>query len=554
MSTFISRREVPSRAFLRCWRTGIILIVLASEASAQSPTTAPTTQSAAPPDTTNAPVSPSGQAVVRIILDLDNADFDVRKRAGLRLNSLGGDALPAVEAAIRAQLASPEARIRLESAARILRKRARLEKLNRERLAWKNRQFFESYRIFGKSDPAFDQSVKTAMEAFLQLGGEPANGPPELRTRVLDGFQAAVDAGCDDPLVAFMQGLAVGKEYNPGPGRGPGAMLVAEKARQFLRSKYPATIKYWVIWRSIRVAPRWTSGLEAEAAKLVPEIAATPGIPATELDVNAEQLFDALNVNGLRDERLCTPFLDAYTAARPGAPGPLVMKARVYMAMAEQARQVGNFADMQAKLDEAEKALEVAWKLDPAEPRAPSLMITVKMGQREGGGGREALETWFVRAMGANPDNYDACRRKLNYLHPNWNGSEQEMLEFGRWCLKTGNWRANIPFILAQAHEIVSDRSKDRLEYYSRPEVWEDLRGVYEGCVLNFPDAVPQRNKYAQIAAQCGQWDVAQEQFQVLGDKAMPEIFGGEATLNYYKRKAARLAKLATRPQVTNGR
>jgi hypothetical protein len=206
---------------------------------------------------------------------------------------------------------------------------------------------------------------------------------------------------------------------------------------------------------------------------------------------------------------------------------------------AYEERQFGRFDAGTQTMQEAEQSLEQAWKLDPSDHRAANFMLAVKYNNWSDDE-NDGMELWFGRAMDANPDNYDACQRKLNYL--NSRGEPERMLEFGRWCLGTQNWRANIPFILARAHELVASGAKDRKDYYAQPRVWEDMRGVFEGCVLNFPEAALQRSQYAKIAAQCSRWDVAHQQFQILGEKAVAEVFGGKATLDYYKRKAARLA------------
>jgi hypothetical protein len=382
------------------------------------------------------------------------------------------------------------------------------------------------------------------MERFQVLGGDPVAGPRGPRDAALAAFKAATEAGCDDPLVLCMYHLAWGSGGDLDRRAGPVPQPFSSTLRALEASKHHPSMKFWGLFRYIRNAGTRGQFEVQRTVKLVPQIAATPGLPRAELDTNAEQLYDAIRLSTTSTWRFYPGFLDAYTAAQPNTAGPLLMKGRMLLDKGYEERQFARGAEAEQTLREAEQCLEQAWKLDREDYRAANFMLAVKINQGEDGGGREAMELWFNRAMAANPDNLDACRRRLHYIRRY--EDRDGMLAFGRWCLKTENWRGGIPFILADVHYYLAFASQDRKEYYAQPHVWEDLRSVYEGCVINFPTAIPQRNQYAKIAIQCGRWDVAKQQFEILGDKVMPQVFGSQTTLNYYKRKATRLA--ATQP------
>jgi hypothetical protein len=71
--------------------------------------------------------------------------------------------------------------------------------------------------------------------------------------------------------------------------------------------------------------------------------------------------------------------------------------------------------------------------------------------------------------------------------------------------------------------------------------VWQEVSEVYEGGLLNFPEDVKRRSEYAKLAAQCGRWDVAREQFRRLGDGPDLSVFISKASYEYLRRKAERL-------------
>lgn len=492
---------------------------------------------------------PAAVDVGKIISQLADDDFATRRVAMLRLNSLGGDALPAVTAAIEDPTTAAEARARLGTAIQYLKPRARLERLERERWAWKQAQIREAYTKYGATDPRWDAQVMAAIDRFLKMGTDPPNGPPEQREATLGAFKEAVDRGCNDPYVLCLYHLSVGEKFHR--GEGPVPRTFPEVMGQVLRGTMPPLIRYWVGVRYMRAIHENGPDQFQRTANLLPEIAKMPGLPATELRACAEQFFSALETFDMDPWGGKRTLARAFGEAAPGTADALFVRGRMLIDWAWEARGGGWARDVDEarakvfaeRLADAEEALEAAWKLDPTDARIATLMITVKLGR---GGGREAMETWFARAMEADPDAVDACVRKLYYLYPRWYGDHAQMIAFGRECLKTENWRAGVPFILVEAHLAVAEDGGDSKEYFARAEVWRDLSDVYEGCLTNFPEDAVRRSQYANFAAKCGHWDVADRQFRVLGDGAAADVFGSASSMNYLRRKAARLA--ATMP------
>ncbi|HTR40365.1 MAG TPA: hypothetical protein VMH87_01950, partial [Pseudomonadales bacterium] len=154
------------------------------------------------------------------------------------------------------------------------------------------------------------------------------------------------------------------------------------------------------------------------------------------------------------------------------------------------------------RLDVAQKALEHAWSLDPQDPQIPTLMISVVLGQQTG---RPEMEKWFDRAMKADPNNYLACRAKLHFLLPEWYGSRDDMLEFGRQCVASTNWGGRVPLILVNAHSQFYGTlaSEERRDYWLIPDVWPDIQASYEKFAQLNPDKTRFRYPYARYALLC---------------------------------------------------
>jgi hypothetical protein len=217
--------------------------------------------------------------------------------------------------------------------------------------------------------------------------------------------------------------------------------------------------------------------------------------------------------------------------------------------------RTGLFADKvtpeQSKLFEqrlklAASALEKAWELDKTNYWAAMRRITVAKGL---GGPREVMERWFERATKAKPDTLHPYWAKLDYLEPKWHGSRdgREMLEFGRECVKGGNYKARIPFILIEAHMRLAQYPRgDRTFYSSKPDpghfkepgVWEDVRSVFEPYLKQSPDAHRDRSSYARLACWCFQWKEAKQQFRTLGDNLDRSAFESEEELTLLRNYA----------------
>ena len=89
------------------------------------------------------------------------------------------------------------------------------------------------------------------------------------------------------------------------------------------------------------------------------------------------------------------------------------------------------------RLHTAENILTNVWAQHPDEPRVPQLMLQLIKGLSHE---RPIIKSWFQRAMALDPNNYEACQSKLDYLQPKWHGSREDMLEFGRTCVASETW------------------------------------------------------------------------------------------------------------------
>lgn len=190
----------------------------------------------------------------------------------------------------------------------------------------------------------------------------------------------------------------------------------------------------------------------------------------------------------------------------------------------------------------AKAAIDAAIAADPSDPLPLNAMLRYLDDTKAAS---QDYEPWFAKAMAAYPSNLHACQFKLRYLRRL--GNQAEEIAFGRACLADGFWSSRIPFIVIDAHANVAQFDRPE-EHFGQPEVWNDVRTCYEGYLTRYPNAVTDRSRYAQYACWAEQWTIAKAQFDKLGDDAVPAAFRGKQTMDYFRRKAARLAAEDRRP------
>lgn len=484
--------------------------------------------------------------VTEIVSHLQDQDAESRQRAAVLANNLPGESFESLHAQLQRQDLTPTARADLERAMKFVRARHAKFERARDDARWERQFALETYEKFVGHDSKWDASAREALRLALTPPAENAS-PPDMHV-VFAACKKAVDAGCPDPLVHYYFGVSgqrTGARFFDSAGQFQAASDAA------FSGQYPAYFKSRIFLSGISVnAPSH----QQDALDLLPEALRTPELPPG----RAEALLTAVQglhfMDYMKDpESALRDLVAPYAAAFPHGAGPLIWKGKAYVDWAWQARG-GGFADtvtpegwklFAQRLAVAREALEEAYKRDPSDPRAPTLMIKVCMGQ---GSDLEQTTTWFTRAMTADPDNYEACDKMLFYLYPRWYGTPQQMVAFGRECLKTYNWRAQLPFILLKVHQELAAESGDEKAYYLQPAVWDDLRDIYQSLLWFDPDNNANRNMLAFFACKCGRWEEANRQLQLLGDKVDPAAFGGKAMLDYFRRKAARHAGAATRP------
>lgn len=391
-----------------------------------------------------------------------------------------------------------------------------------------------------------DKLWPCARRAIVAFARSLSDDPPKTGDEASDwktASEVALDYGCDDPLMMLVRGHYLA-EADEGSRHFEAAALLAKSATALRAdARYPAFVRCVANYRAAaavaveRYGPRDTAatkptGFITVAEALLPEVAADRQLPLNAVLWLTREVITAARNSGRDCEAMCKPLVAAMEKGGQSRSAVLTITGEYLTEYAWQARGGGTantvtstgwqkFGD---RLRQARTAFETAWAADQKNTFAAAGMITVCMGD---GSGRAEMEKWFSRALEADPGNFDACGRKLLCLEPKWGGSPSAMILFGRELTRRpADPRAvRIPVALVNAHWTLATLQRDGDQpdpayFADNPDAWDDVTRVYETYLKKVPGSRYHRTRYAVVAAWAGRWDVANAQFDRLGDRA----------------------------------
>ena len=208
-----------------------------------------------------------------------------------------------------------------------------------------------------------------------------------------------------------------------------------------------------------------------------------------------------------------------------------------------KARRYSHEGASDADLKLAAKTCERAYELFPNDAMAPTLMITLARRQNQSS---TELDKWFDRAIKADPVSVRPYRAKLRFLSPYWSGTEELQRQFVHECVAGQRWDTRIPWIAA---DYINQSYRDphgaivQMKALADDALWADAAAMYEGYLALKPDDAYLRTRYARVAWFAGRWQVAQAQFDKLGDRASGQVFDDVDVIRLVKLELAMRAK-----------
>lgn len=504
--------------------------------------------------------------IERLILELGDDDAQVRDLAQLRARNLPGEAYDLLVAGFNPDDLSPQARGSINSVLKPLKVRHAASLILLADHQWLLGQARANYDLLGGSPPESDAAARAAIEA-IGVPTDPVTGPTPADLKGL--FDKAIDAGSRNPVIVTLhtylelvatgsQWLVLPRAYEPAQPRLAGnwrepaplerRMEQAVKAMsESAASAYFRCMAHQTLARLVSV--RWGQSpvviQQADLARgLLPEALLAPDITERwQTDLLFKQMVAVAAHASVRQ------IVDAiddlhrlYRDSVENSPGPSVFASIEKTNLCWRIQDRG-FRDINLQpgglgaqvLASAATVAEKGAAAFPTDVRFPRIMMDLCLLRRDSA---DAVNEWYRRAVGVDPDNLDAAFARAWTMSPLWYDDPDGMKTFARECMAIRNYRSQVSLLPAQLH-IWATRTRNAGGYFPTPGVWESLEETYAQALRAVPESRTYRAAFAKYAMLCRRYPEADALLQSLPDRAEPADWLSQAELDGARLEAA---------------
>lgn len=404
------------------------------------------------------------------------------------------------------------------------------------------RTFVGDYKKFSARDPKWDTQALEFLENFSKLI---SNTPDAPSLKVLtEKAQAAIDAGCNDPMVQSNYGalLYLNRRFVEAE------QVLQQSFEDLQKSKYPMVHIRLMPYnlRQVKQAQKkeWTTEDQKELADLTLKFTLESMrdgsyVKGEERFALASLLPADRNIAGF--DRTWEGLLKAINEKPPSDPYVYkVAAARCHIKIAWERRGTGlaytvteqGWKGFFEQLKIARKLLVEAYKLHPEYPEAASEMITVSMAD---GDSPEPPRQWFDRAVAAQFDYMSAYSAMRYNLLPKWLGSNEEVYAFGVECLKTGRFDTDVPWVFFNVIASLNETKPWDKSFWTSKESTKYLGMLFDGYIKSNYGNEPNwySSRKAATAWYCGRYSEAKKLIDDLGDQFNPNAFESSHNVKY---------------------
>ncbi|HEX4047091.1 MAG TPA: tetratricopeptide repeat protein, partial [Elusimicrobiota bacterium] len=221
------------------------------------------------------------------------------------------------------------------------------------------------------------------------------------------------------------------------------------------------------------------------------------------------------------------PVLDEWVVRSTDSYAAHLLRGCFYVGYAWQARGNGESFTVTAegkrlfsdRLAIAKEDLEIAYVLNPHEAYSSANLIRVAMGL---GLPRAVMERYFDQAVAQRPGDAVPYILKMRYLAPKWYGTVEDISAVAEDAKGRSGEHPRLARIWALSLLEQAMSSDPKNSPLASVERWEGIQAIYEGLLTREPDDLALRAEYARLAYLSGQYLIAAEQYDRVGDRWVP--------------------------------
>jgi Tetratricopeptide repeat len=239
--------------------------------------------------------------------------------------------------------------------------------------------------------------------------------------------------------------------------------------------------------------------------------------------------------------------LDEWIAHSPKSHIPLLLKGILQSDYASEIRGVSYAAQVPEEawqpfyknLNIAKLYFEQAAQLNPEDPNVWANLL----GNAKSGSLTDKFDEYYQRGLDADPFSSRLRGVMTEILTPKWYGSREKLLKYAKSI--DDEARANDkPFLNLAVLAVFREINRDDHGFMQQPEIWAKTQDIYLRLFHTYPKDVRTRFYYAYDAYLTKHYDIAAEQFEIIGDRWANRTRWGSLE-NYHRARSRTYSQLA---------
>jgi hypothetical protein len=400
-----------------------------------------------------------------------------------------------------------------------------------QRREFHRRMVIGAFDAVGQRDDRWSKPARQFLELWIEWTDD--EDPTKALAELKSAGKAAIEAGCDDPMVHCLYGRVLEQTERPEEW-----LPYFQKANEgFAATKYGVLYRLWAA-HDCQLAYEQLGQLDLAApyksstTELLLKTLSSDDYRPDEQRVLLAHVLGVWDAIPFSEKRQLFTVVQDLPGVHPWLRNTMNGKFEIDLAWAERgggwANEVNNesWKGFAEHLQKAYERLFAAWQSDPHAPEPAAELINVA--NAGGTPPDQGPRYWFERAVSAEYDFLRAYRLYRDALLPRWGGSVEELHAFACECLATKRYDSRVPFEYFEIVNTIATDFQGDPEFFEQPGVFDNLVQMNEGYLIQSEASGKQnwcRSFAAAVAWRCKRWEEGRRFIDQMGGPPDEEAF-----------------------------